>query len=87
MSRNLLSSHLFMDALLFFLLDIMRAVKKNADEINRSRRTAMFRTFLLTLFIYGLTVLSGCLEYRARAETALCPSPPLPRVCSGCESP
>ena len=47
----------------------------------------MFRTFLLTLFIYGLTVLSGCLEYRARAETALCPSPPLPRVCSGCESP
>jgi len=41
----------------------------------------MFRTFLLILFLCGLTVLSGCLEYRARAETAICPLPSLPRVC------
>ena len=41
----------------------------------------MFRIFLLMLFLCGLTVLSGCLADRARAETSLCPSPPLPRVC------
>ena len=41
----------------------------------------MFRTFLLMLFLCGLTILSGYLEYRARAETSLCPSPSLPRVC------
>jgi len=41
----------------------------------------MFRTFLLMLFLCGLTILSGCSEYRARTETALCSSPPLPRVC------
>ena len=39
----------------------------------------MFRTFLLILFLCGLTVLSGYLEHRARAETYSCPS--LPRVC------
>ena len=39
----------------------------------------MFRTFLLMLFLCGLTILSGYLEYRARAETSICPS--LPRVC------
>ena len=39
----------------------------------------MFRTFLLILFLCGLTVLSGYLEYRARAEPYSCPS--LPRVC------
>jgi len=41
----------------------------------------MFRIFLLILFLCGLTVLSGCLADRARAETSLCPSPPRPRVC------
>ena len=41
----------------------------------------MFRSFLLILFLSGLTLLSGCLADRARAETALCPSPSLPRVC------
>ena len=37
--------------------------------------------FLLILFLCGVTLLSGCLADRARAETALCPSPSLPRVC------
>lgn len=41
----------------------------------------MFRSFLLMLFLFGLTILSGYLEYRARAETYICPSPSLPRVC------
>ena len=41
----------------------------------------MFRTFLLMLFLCGLTVLSVVLENRARAETSICPSPPRPRVC------
>ena len=41
----------------------------------------MFRMFLLMLFLCGVTLLSGCLEYRARAETAICPLPSLPRVC------
>ena len=41
----------------------------------------MFRIFLLMLFLCGVTLLSGCLADRARAETSLCPSPPLPRVC------
>ena len=40
----------------------------------------MFRTFLLILFLCGLTVLSGYLEYRARAEPYICPSQP--RVCA-----
>ena len=39
----------------------------------------MFRMFLLILFLCGLTVLSGYLEYRARAERYICPSQP--RVC------
>ncbi|RKU06984.1 hypothetical protein C6503_24745 [Candidatus Poribacteria bacterium] len=39
----------------------------------------MFRTFLLIFLFCGLTILSGYLEYRARAETYTCPS--LPRVC------
>ncbi|MYA69390.1 hypothetical protein F4009_00005 [Candidatus Poribacteria bacterium] len=38
----------------------------------------MFRTFLLILFLCGLTAVSVVTEYRARAETSLCPSP---RVC------
>ena len=41
----------------------------------------MFRTFLLMLFLCGLTVLSVVLSYRARAETSICPSPSRPRVC------
>lgn len=41
----------------------------------------MFRTFLLILFLCGVTILSGYLADRARAETSLCPSPSLPRVC------
>lgn len=41
----------------------------------------MYRMFLLIFLLSGLTLLSGCLEYRARAETSLCPSPSLPRVC------
>ena len=41
----------------------------------------MLRMFLLILFLCGLTVLSGCLADRARAETSICPSPSLPRVC------
>lgn len=41
----------------------------------------MFRAFLLMLVLCGLTILSVVLEYRARAETYTCPSPPLPRVC------
>lgn len=41
----------------------------------------MFRTFLLMLFLCGVTLLSGHLADRARAETSLCPSPSLPRVC------
>ena len=40
----------------------------------------MFRMFLLILFLCGLTVLSGYLEYRARAERYICPSQP--RVCA-----
>lgn len=40
----------------------------------------MFRSFLLILFLSGLTVLSEYLKYRARAETYSCPS--LPRVCA-----
>ena len=41
----------------------------------------MFRIFLLMLFLCGVTLLSGCSEYRARAEPYICPSPPQPRVC------
>lgn len=41
----------------------------------------MFRTFLLMLFLCGVTLLSGCLADRARAETSICPLPSLPRVC------
>lgn len=43
----------------------------------------MFRTFLLMLFLSGLTILSGYLEDRATAETSIC-HPSLPRVCAGC---
>ena len=32
----------------------------------------MFRTFLLILFLCGLTLFSVVLEYRARAETFAC---------------
>ena len=38
----------------------------------------MFRTFLLILFLSGLTALSVFLEYRASAETYACQPP---RVC------
>lgn len=38
----------------------------------------MFRTFLLILFLFGLTAVSVVLEYRASAETYACQPP---RVC------
>ena len=41
----------------------------------------MFRMFLLILFLCGVTILSGCLADRARAETSLCLSSSPPRVC------